>query len=289
MIRRTSILCLLLLLTFSVQAQKKSKKSADAGDTKTAETERAEKLILIELNKMRMTAGLDTLEPNDILTKASALQAEDMAKNNKATLENSKGKLKTTAKRVIASGGTKNAEETVLSVSAMKGKAAASPKDIADAVMAKWKTGKKEQVIIKNGNYVFASPSVKLDPTGKKAYISVVYGGFNIANDGAKKKSELKAPYTSKNKKIKPADVRTCKNCDKFKDYDGLQKGIYVKDNKVYLKYDNLKTFSKLIKKPKDGLAIDIVQRAQYTNPKYNIYDNNLISKGVLQKTAHLC
>ncbi|MCW3072821.1 MAG: hypothetical protein JWO44_2711 [Bacteroidetes bacterium] len=285
MIKKFTLFAFLITAGTFGFAQKKSKKDSPP-ETKTIETAEAEKLILQELNKIRAAANLDTLEINEILSRASAIQAEDMAKNNKAQLDNSKGKMKTTAKRVIASGGTKNVEETVLAVSAMKGKAAATPKDIADAVMAKWKIGKKELLIIKNGNYVFASPSVKIDEGGKKAYVSVVYGGFSIVNDGAKMKKELKAPYTSKNKKIKGPDVRTCKNCDKFKDYDGLQKGIYVKDNKVYLKYDNLKAFSRLIKKPKDGLAIDFVQKAQYDNPKYNIYDNNLLSKGVLQKTV---
>jgi hypothetical protein len=279
------ITLLILLLTSSIVfAQKKSSKKEPV-EIPAIETAEAEKLILVALNKIRLASGLDSLERHEILSKASSIQAEDMAKNNKAQLENSKGKLKTTAKRVIASGGTKNAEETVLSVSAIKGKAAASPKEIADAVIAKWQMGKKELAIIKNGTYVFASPSVRIDEAGKKAYISVVYGGFNIVNDGAKMKKELKAPYTSKNKKIKAPDARVCKNCDKFKDYDGLQKGIYVKGDKVYLKYANLKAFSKLIKKSKDGLAIDFVQRAQYDNPKYNIYDNNLLSKGVLQKT----
>jgi hypothetical protein len=285
MIKKITILCVLAFLSLCASAQKKAKDGGSSAGN-TLETAKAEKLILYELNKIRIAANLDTLEPNDVLSKASEIQALEMAKNNKAGLDNAKKKHKTTAKRVIASGGTKNAEETVLAVSAMKGKNAASPKDIADAVMAKWKTGKKELLIIKNGSYVFASPSVRLDPTGKKAYVSVVYGGFNIANDGAKKKSELKAPYTSKNKKIKGPDVRACKNCDKWKDYDKLQKGLYVKDNKVYLKYDNLKNFSKLIKKPKDGLAIDIIQKAQYEKPDYNIYDNNLISKGILQKTV---
>lgn len=265
-------------------AQKKGK--TEQAGSPTVETAKAEQLILHGLNQMRIAANIDTLEMNDVLSKAAGMQADDMAKNNKAQLENSKGKYKTTAKRVMASGGTKNAEETVIAVSALKGKAAASPQDIADAVMTKWKMGKKELAIIKNANYVFASPSVKLDETGKKAYVSVVYGGFSIVNDGAKKKSELKAPYTTKNKKIAAPDARTCKNCDKFKDYDGLVRGIYVKDKKVYLKYADLKAFNKLIKKPKDGLAVDFVQRAQYDNPKYNIYDNNLISKGILQKTV---
>jgi hypothetical protein len=275
---------LFILLIFNISlsfSQKKTQPKESSIITSDVEV-----FILKELNKIRTLNGLDILEENPILSKASSIQATDMAKNNKASLDNSKGKFKTTAKRVVASGGTKNAEETVISVAAIKGKSEATPQDIADAVITKWKMGKKELAIIKNGNYVFASPSVRIDETGKKAYISVVYGGFNIVNDGAKMKKELKAPYTSKNKKIKAPDVRACKNCDKFKDYDGLQKGIYIKDNKVFLKYANLKAFNKLIKKPKDGLAIDFVQKAQYDNPKYNIYDNNLLSKGILQKTV---
>jgi len=284
MIKKATLFLLFFTTGTLLFAQKKSGKGNASAD-KTAEITETEKLILQGLNKMRTSFGLDTLEPNEILAKASNIQADDMAKNNKAQLENSKGKYKTTGQRVVASGGTKNAEETILAISAIKGKAAATPKDMADVVLAKWKMGKKELAIIKNGNYVFASPSVKLDATGKKAYVSVVYGGFSIVNDGAKMKKELKTPYTSKNKKIKAPEARTCKNCEKFKDYDGLQKGIYVKGNKVFLKYADLKSFNKLIKKPTDGLAIDFVQRAQYNNPKYNIYDNNLLSKGVLQKT----
>lgn len=286
MIKKITLFCLLLVLSTTIHAQKKKSKKDAPAEANTAETDMAEKLLLIELNKIRTSFNLDTLEPHEILSNAADLQSADMAKNNKAQLINSKGKIGTTAKRVIASGGTKNAEEMVIAVSGMKGKKAATPKEIVDAIMLKWKTGKKELVIIKNGNYVFASPSIKMDDAGKKAFVSVVYGGFSIVNDGAKKKSELKAPFTSKNKKIKAPEVRACKNCEKFKDYDGLQKGIYLKGNKVFLKYDNLKAFNKLIKKPKDGLAIDIVQRAQYSNPKYNIYDNNLISKGILQKTV---
>ena len=121
-----SFVALFCLLVSVLYAQKKSSKTPVA-DKPNVETEAVEKMLLVELNKIRIAANLDSLERNDILAKASALQADDMAKNNKATLENSKGKLATTAKRVIASGGTKNAEESVIAISAMKGKAAASP------------------------------------------------------------------------------------------------------------------------------------------------------------------
>jgi outer membrane protein OmpA-like peptidoglycan-associated protein len=38
------------------------------------------------------------------------------------------------------------------------------------------------------------------------------------------------------------------------------------------------------LKKTKDGLAVDVVQRSQYEKADYNIIDNNLQNKGVMQK-----
>jgi uncharacterized protein YkwD len=285
MIRKITLLLLIGFTFFNASAQKKDKQ--ESTESKEVDTEAIAKLILDGINKMRTESGIDGLESHEILQKASSVQAADMAKNNKAQLENSKGKYKTTAKRVIAFGGTKNAEELVFGTPAIKGKNAQSSQAIADAVLAKWKTGKKEQVVIKNGNYVYASPAVALDETGKKAYISVVFGSFNTFNTGVKKRKELPVPYTSKNKKIKPYEPRNCKNCEKFKDYENLQKGLIVKDGKIILKYDNMKNFGKLIRKPKDGFAVDIIQKAQYDKPDYNIMDNNLLSKGVLLKTVY--
>ena len=96
----------------------------------------------------------------------------------------------------------------------------------------------------------------------------------------------MAVPYTSKTKKLKVPEDRSCNACKKFKDWDGLAAGLYVENNKIYIKYANLKALSKFIRKSGDGLAVDIVQRAQYDNPEYNIVDNNLISKGVLLKTV---
>lgn len=283
--RITSILIILLFSTFSFAQKKDTKKPAPTRNE--VNTDQVARMILQGLNQFRIENSIDTLEYNDVLGQAAEIQSMDMASKNKASLENSKGKYKTTAKRVVAVGGTVNAEEIVFAAATAKGKMDLKPQEMADAAIAKWKMDKKAIVIIKNGNYIFASPKVTIDATGKKAYISVVFGSYNSFNTGAKKNKELKVKYTTKNKKIKaPELARYCSNCAKWKDYEGLSKGIYEKDGKIYLKYNNLKYFLKLIKKPKDGLALDIVQRSQYENPDYNIMDNNLMSKGVLLKTV---
>ncbi len=281
MIKKTA---LLLILSFSI-LQAFSQKSAPEGDFNIEE---AEKAILRSLNKVRREANLDTMVFNDKLAKASEVQALDMAKMGKADLTNSSGKYSTTAKRVIAFGGTNKADELVISLSILKGKNFMTAKEFADAVFYKWRTGKKNQAVIKSTEYIFASPSVRLDEGGKKAYASVVFGNFSTFNSGATKKKELAVPFTNTKKKMKAPEERTCNACKKFKDWDGLAQGVYSENGKVYLKYNSLKALSKFIRTSKDGFAIDIVQREQYEKPGYTIMDNNLQTKGVLLKPVYM-
>ncbi len=282
MIKKTTALLLFLSI---ISLQTFSQKEAEESEFSTEESEKA---LLRTLNKVRRDSNLDTMDFNDKLYKASEVQALDMAKKGKADLGNSSGKYATTAKRVIAFGGTNKAEELVITLSIVKGKTILNPKEFADAVFFKWRTGKKNQAIIKNPDYIFASPAVRLDHTGKKAFVSIVFGNFSTFNTGANKKKELAVPYTNTKKKMKAPEERTCNACKKFRDWDGIAKGLYVEDNKVYLKYNNLKSLSKFIRGSKDGFAVDIVQRAQYEKSGYTIIDNNLQTKGVLLKPVYM-
>jgi hypothetical protein len=281
MIKKTT---LLLFLSFTL-LQAFSQKATPESDFNIDESKQA---LLRVLNKIRMDNNLDTLEFNEALGKASDVQAVDMAKMGKADLTNSSGKYATTVKRVMAFGGTNKTEELVLGLSIVKGKTALNAKEFAEAVFYKWRTGKRNQAIIKNPDYIFASPAISLDGTGKKAYVSIVFGNFNTFNTGANKKKELAVPYTASKKKMKAPEERTCNACKKFKDWDNLAKGLYVENGKVFIKYDKLKLLGKFIRNSKDGLAVDIVQRAQYEKPGYTIIDNNLQTKGVLLKPVYM-
>lgn len=250
-----------------------------------ATTDSVEILVLKGLNEMRKQQEVDEVEKQEAIQKTAEIQAKFMAEIGKAQLENV-GKYKTTGKRLQANGGTTKAEEIVIAMAASKGKEKFDPGKIAHDILEKWKNGKKEKPVILNGNYVFIGVSCKLDKDEKKAYVSVVFGSYNSFNSGAAKRKQMKVPYTKKQKGLKaPANEKECKNCDKFKDYVELQKGLYVENKKVYLKYKDVKTLKKLLKKPTDGLAVDIIQRAQYDHDNYNIYDNNLVNKGVRLKT----
>ncbi|MBK6522988.1 MAG: hypothetical protein IPG08_12020 [Sphingobacteriaceae bacterium] len=59
-----------------------------------------------------------------------------------------------------------------------------------------------------------------------------------------------------------------------------MHKGLSVSDGKIYLEFKNSREMRRLLKKAKDGLAVDVVQRDQYTKADYNIVDNNIYNKG---------
>lgn len=273
------ILAFLIFSAVPVVAQKNKKAESTSMDFKTDEFNR---LLLHELNKLRAQNGLDSFDLDEtVLVKAAGLSAAEMAAKEKA---DAAALPKTTPKRIKKSGGTTKGQELVIAAPIGKGKSELAPKDVVKVVYQKWSLGKKEKEVILNPGSVYIGISSQPDKQSKRLYVSVVFGNFQSYNAGAKKKSELAVPYNTKSKKLKDPDAKKCKNCEKFKDAELLQKGLYVENGKVYLKYDNLKNLKRLLKKSTDGLAVDIVQKDQYSKADYNIMDNNLRNKGVMLK-----
>ncbi len=268
----------LLLCSFfvlSLSAQKDKKKNEDT-------FEKLPQTLLVEINKFRKSKGLDSLEMNDMLKNAAALSAGSYDDGGQAKVEASK-----TKKNLKKVGATSKGEECLMSAPVSKGKENYSTDDVAKVIYTRWENNKKDIPVLLNPKYVYVGISYIMSEDGKKVYASAVFGGYDITNDGAKMGKELAVPFNTKSKKMKAPDLKGCKNCEKFKNYDNLQKGIYVSNGKVYLKYNNMKELKKFLKKPKDGLAVDIVQRGQYDKENYNIMDNNLYNKGVMSKVIY--
>lgn len=117
--------------------------------------------------------------------------------------------------------------------------------------------------------------------------MSIVLGNYKSYNNGAKRRDEMQTPFTTKKYGLIPFDSRVCKSCEKFKNLENLTDGLFIRDGKIIFKYDKIKDIKKLIRKPKDGLAIDIVQKEQYPCVGDNIVDNSLNNKGVLLKRVY--
>jgi hypothetical protein len=264
---------LISLFAFQLSAQKnKEKRNEDTFDKLPA-------TLLVEINKFRKSKGLDSLEMNEMLCEAAMCSLDDYTGGGQPKVDPKK-----TKKNLKAVGATNKGEECIMNAPVSKGRENYSTDDVAKVIYTRWENNKKDFPVLLNPKYVYVGIKYILDDEGKKIYAAAVFGGYDITNEGAPMKAELAVPYNTKSKKLKAPDQKACKNCEKFKNYDMLQKGIFVEDGKVYLKYNNMKELKKILKKPKDGLAIDIVQRAQYEPKEYNIMDNNLYNKGIMSK-----
>ncbi len=157
--------------------------------------------------------------------------------------------------------------------------------EIVTGIMDKIKKQKTDIIYLNDGANFFVGMGSSIDEQSKKIYSTLLLGNYYTINNGADHRNELTNPYSKKKYGVKKYDVKNCKNCEKFNDYEKLYNGLYVENGKVYLKYENLKAIQKVFKGSKDGIAIDFVQLEQYPCDKdYNIYDNELLSKGIMPK-----
>jgi hypothetical protein len=275
--KRLLLLFILLALGLNLSAQKKQKSVmiADANFN----LDDLPKHLQVEINKFRKNKGLDTVEMVEMLTNAALNSAADFSGKGQPKVEASK-----TKKYLKEVGGTKKGEEVMMNSPISKGRENYTTADIAKFIYTKWENNKKDIPVLLNPKYVLLGIGCVPDEEGKKIIASAIFAGYDITNEGVEHKAELAMPYNSKAKKLKDPDLKSCKKCDKWKKYDVLQQGLYVKDGKIYLKYNNIKELKKLLKKSTDGLAVDVVQRVQYEKPDYNILDNNLNSKGIMTK-----
>ena len=239
--------------------------------------------VRANINKYRIANGLDSLKNDITLSNAAEDQSAFMADKEMLSLKQ-KGKKKTTGKRVIYYGGSNFAEEVVCKMSAKKGNLLFTYKKVADDITFKFLNSKKTSMKLLNPEFIFFGVGSTQDLSGKKIYTSIVAGNYKSFNNGANRRKEMDVQYSTKKYGLKPYDYKTCKKCDKYKNIEDLQKGLYVNDGIIYFKTNNLKAFRKIIKGSKDGIAVDVIQKEQYTCTGDNIIDNNLVNKGVLVK-----
>ena len=236
-------------------------------------------IVIRELNKFRIKNGLDTFEVNDVLINAAAVDAKKFSKSGVAKVDPEKVK-----KNLVKAGGTKKGEELTIIAPVTKGRESYKTTEVAKVIWTRWENNKKDKEILLKAQYMLIGINCVMQKDGKKVVATAVLGGYDSFNTGAKMKKEMAVPFNTKSKKLLTGDAKSCKTCDKWKNYDILQKGLQVENGKIYLEYANLKDLKRLLKKTKDGLAVDIVQRSQYEKPNYNIIDNNFQNKGIMQK-----
>ncbi len=270
---------ILLLVCTNLFSQKKNKKTISDENFKLEELPR---IILKELNRFRISKGLDTLEMSDMLQFSGDLSSDKMASAGKDKIE-----PKQTLKHLKKAGATKRGEEITMKAPISKGRENYKTDEVAKTIYNRWETNPKNLPIVINPKFTLVGISCSVDDAGKKVYVSAVFGGYDILNGGVIYKKQLDIPFNTKSKSLKGPDARKCKTCERWRNYDVLQKGLYVDGNKIFLRYSNSRELRRILKKSTDGLAVDVVQRIQYVPADYNIVDNNLYNKGVMGKVIY--
>ncbi|MDI1354827.1 MAG: hypothetical protein PSX36_07910 [bacterium] len=244
--------------------------------------EKLSRLILSELNRFRADRGLDTLEMDSMLTNAADMSSQDLADNEseKTDLNNSLQYLKTMG------ASNKGAELTMKAVIS-KGREDFTTDEVAKVIYTRWENNEKNLAVLTDPRFLLAGIVGTLDEEGEKIYVSAFFGGYDIMNEGVLQKKQMTVPFNTASKSLQPPDARACKTCEQWRNYDLLHKGLRIEGDKIYLHYPNTRELRRILKKPKDGLAVDVVQRSQYINAYYNIVDNNLYNKGVMSKVIY--
>ncbi|MBS1652740.1 MAG: hypothetical protein JSU07_12095 [Bacteroidetes bacterium] len=238
--------------------------------------------MLNEINRFRISKGLDSVYMSDMLQTAGDMSSEYMASAKKDKVD-----PKLTSKNLRRSGATKRGEEVTMKAPISKGRENFKTEDVAKTIYNRWESNPKNLLVLMNPKFTLVGISASTDDEGKKVYCSAIFGGYDITNGGALYAKDLVVPYNKKSKKLGGPDARKCKTCNKWRNYDILQKGIFVENGKIYLKYTNSRELRRVLKKSSDGFAIDVVQRSQYIPSDYNIVDNNLYNKGVMSKVVY--
>jgi len=243
-----------------------------------------EKLLLNKINKKRLQNLDDALAVNKILQSASDNQAQFMAKYGSPEIRQS-GKTKTTERRIVFHGGSAFGKEFVVKYKIKKGEKAQLYNQATDEIAFKWLKNKKISFELTNPKYIFTGVSVASGETDPNTlFISFVLGNYKSLNSGTDRLDELNVPYSKRKYGLKPYDVKACKKADAYKNLVLLQKGLSLEDGAIYFETNDFKRFKKIMKRSKDGIAVDIVQKEQYSCGGLNIINNNKPWKGVMKK-----
>jgi len=246
-----------------------------------------EEIIFDQINSILEKKGFETKQKNNMLKLAAKDQATYMALVGDDNIIREGKEKKTTADRIESFGGSKFAEELTSKSNIKNGKIPFTYAKIADDIVFKWFTSSKSAKTLESNDFNIIGISVKLDEQKRKIYTSVVLGNYKTFNEGSKFISNLSIPYTEKTYGLTPEDASFCKKINRAENLMDLQKGLSVEGNAIYFETNNLRSFKKLIDNKKDGLALDILQKEQFSCASPNIVDHNLINQGILTKRIY--
>ncbi len=246
-----------------------------------------EEMIIDKINVILSNRSKEPITRNEILSLAARDQASYMAENdNTSTLQSHREKA-TTGLRVQIYGGSMCATEITEKTNIVKGKNPFTYDKVCDEIVLKLFNNSKKTQLIQNYEFIKIGIGARLNEDKKKVYISFVLGNYKSNNKGVEFKNKLTVPYTAKYYGLSASNTKNCRKVNKMHNLFELQKGLSVENGVIYYETDNARKLKRVIKNKKDGLAVDILQKEQFTCENANIIDYNNLNRGILTKKVY--
>ncbi len=239
--------------------------------------------ILYYLDKELHKEGYRMLQPNKVLQDASQEFADYMAKTDEIRVNYAPAKYSLQQRLLNQDGGVHQVDEITMKTSIQRAKMSLTYDEVAQDVA--FQIFKRKSVeILQNPRYVFAGIGCGIDKTGKKLYLSISVGNYNLATTSKKDVKASGLKMTASNQGIGWYDAKTCKACSKYKEIESLRSMVTIERGKIFFETNDYKSLKKLLKDPTDAIAVDIVNMKQYPCNGENIVNNQLPSRGFTTK-----
>ena len=240
-------------------------------------------IIVDQINFLLSERDCEQLQWRALLARVANEQSEYMAM---MADEDPSAKLKEPVTiRLQNYGGSNNAEELVAKLNVMKNKSALTYFKMADEFVFRWMSNSRSAALFESVNYQYIGVASNIDLVGKRVFVSVVLGNFKSFNEGVRNRDQLRVPYSVKNNGLEGYDHEVCKRINRMNNLYEIYDAMVVEGREVFVEFDNSKMLQKLLRSKTDALALDILQKEQYScQYERNIIDYNRFNRGVLTK-----
>lgn len=239
-------------------------------------------LIWNEVNLIRVKNYLDELNPEQILNEEAIAQALELAELDLSKPES--------ADFLYESLAEKSCTEEVKFISGKYAlKKEGNPvtysqlaKDIVDA----WMLNPKTAELVLSRPERFVGLGAELSDDSKKVYIFFLAGSYRTFASEIDFFS-LDVPPSEKIFGLDSYDESICKKINKYQIHK-IQAYITPEEEGIYLNCTDIKLLKRIIKADtKDGISVDIVQKAQYPADSSNLVDYFSPNRGILIKPIY--
>ena len=241
---------------------------------------------LYYVNKELQKNGARTLSPNETLQSASQVFAGYMADVEDTRLDYAPSKYKLENRLLDLGAGIHQADEVTIKTLVAKGKTLLTYDEVAqEAVFQFFK--RKSATDLMDPKYIFAGIGCSLDKSKKKIFVAISLGNYNLITMDKKTIKDSGLPISTSQYGLEIGDSKICKPCEKYKNISSLQEGLSVVDGRIYYSSSDYKALRKIIKYPKDGLAVDVVDGRIYPCKGPNMVNKQVENRGYLTKPVY--